>query len=234
MKEILITSSVLIAAVLVIRLLFRRVLSRRVQYALWGLVLLRLLVPISLPAADFSLLSATAPVERAVAERLDGRPYYFRPQGQVSPAELEAEGISVSDVPTAEDRRAMIDAEAPTDAAAFPPQQEYLVRDPETDTVTRYAAMTVGPWEVLSAIWKTGMAVIGAWFLFSNGRFYWKLRKQRRVWEAAPYGASADGRVDDTERADTIRLYNGKRKVYLMPEGALPSPCLFGLFSPAI
>ena len=38
MKEILITSSVLILALLVIRRVFRNTLSRRFQYALWGLV----------------------------------------------------------------------------------------------------------------------------------------------------------------------------------------------------
>lgn len=43
MKEILLTSSVLILALLLLRLLFRKTISRRVQYALWGLVALRLL-----------------------------------------------------------------------------------------------------------------------------------------------------------------------------------------------
>ena len=43
MKEILITSSVLILAVLAIRQLFKRVLSRRLQYGLWALVLVCLL-----------------------------------------------------------------------------------------------------------------------------------------------------------------------------------------------
>lgn len=56
MKEILLTSSVLILALLALRRVFRRTVSRRVQYALWGLVLLRLLIPVSLPAAGFSLL----------------------------------------------------------------------------------------------------------------------------------------------------------------------------------
>ena len=35
MKEILLTSSVLILALLLLRLLFRKTISRRVQYALW-------------------------------------------------------------------------------------------------------------------------------------------------------------------------------------------------------
>ena len=58
MREILLTSSGLILALLVLRRLFRNTLSRRVQYALWGLVLLRLLTPLSLPAAGFILLKA--------------------------------------------------------------------------------------------------------------------------------------------------------------------------------
>ena len=44
MKEILLTSSVLILALLALRQLFRRTVSRRMQYALWLLVLVRLLV----------------------------------------------------------------------------------------------------------------------------------------------------------------------------------------------
>ena len=47
MKEILLTSSVLILALLALRRLFRRTVSRRMQYALWLLVLVRLLVPVN-------------------------------------------------------------------------------------------------------------------------------------------------------------------------------------------
>ena len=50
MKEVLLTSSVLILALLILRQVFWKKISRRAQYALWGLVLLRLLVPASLPA----------------------------------------------------------------------------------------------------------------------------------------------------------------------------------------
>ena len=60
MREILLTSSVLILALLALRSLFRERISRRVQYALWGLAALRLLVPFSLPAAEHSLLTAAA------------------------------------------------------------------------------------------------------------------------------------------------------------------------------
>ena len=58
MKDILLTSSVLILALLVLRQVFRKSVSRRLQYALWALVLVRLLVPVSLPALDFNVLTA--------------------------------------------------------------------------------------------------------------------------------------------------------------------------------
>jgi len=63
MKEILLTSSVLILALLLLRLLFRKTISRQVQYALWGLVALRLLVPVSPPAS-----------RKLAAKRLPTRP----------------------------------------------------------------------------------------------------------------------------------------------------------------
>ena len=66
MKEILLTSSALILALLILRRVFRNRISRRAQYALWLLVLARLLIPVSLPGVDFSLLTAAEPVSQAV------------------------------------------------------------------------------------------------------------------------------------------------------------------------
>ena len=79
MREILLTSSVLILAVLLLRRAFRDRISRRAQYVLWALVLVRLLVPVSLPGADFSVLSAAEPVGRTVTERLEQREIYRVP-----------------------------------------------------------------------------------------------------------------------------------------------------------
>ena len=71
MTEILITSSALIAALFVIRFAFRRTLSARLRYALWALVLLRLLLPVQLPAADFSILNRTRPVQERIVRFTD-------------------------------------------------------------------------------------------------------------------------------------------------------------------
>ena len=70
MKDILLTSSVLIAALLLLRRVFRDTVSRRVQYGLWALVLVRLLVPATLPAADFSVLSVSGPVRTQIETKM--------------------------------------------------------------------------------------------------------------------------------------------------------------------
>lgn len=209
MRDILITSSALILALLILRQAFRSVVSRRVQYALWGLVLLRLLVPSSILAlpADFSVLTAAGPVQQVVDRWANMHIFYSRPVREMTPEDLLERNILVSEVPTADDGAAMILGPRLEPGSAVVPRQEgYLVRDAETDAVTLYAHMAVGPWEILDAVWKVGMVLMGVWFVISNGRFYWKLRKDRTVWQGG----------------------ESKRKLYLVPDGVISSPCLFG------
>lgn len=58
MIEILITSSVLICVVALIRLVFKGRISRRMQYGLWAIVALRLLIPFSFGHSGISILNA--------------------------------------------------------------------------------------------------------------------------------------------------------------------------------
>ena len=64
-------SSVLILALLILRRAFREKISRRVQYALWALVLVRLLTPVSLPPLDISVLTMAEPARETIAARLE-------------------------------------------------------------------------------------------------------------------------------------------------------------------
>ena len=61
MKAVLITSGVLILVLAALRYLLRGRISLRLQYALWLLVAMRLLVPFSLPGTEFSVLNALSP-----------------------------------------------------------------------------------------------------------------------------------------------------------------------------
>lgn len=74
-------------------------------------------------------------------------------------------------------------------------------------TVTRYASRRVLP-DVLPVIWVTGMTAAAVWFALCNILFYRNLRKSR-----------------------TFLCYIKKIPVYT---AQTPSPCVFGLFRPAV
>ena len=160
MKEILLTSSALILALLALRQLFRRTVSRRMQYALWLLVLVRLLVPLNVGTLAHNVLSAAEPVQAVVEERLDTPVLYVQDGTERRPAQLlpgkESQGEPLS---------------PPSGAAQTAPADEYYTVTPTYRTVTLSEALTY--------VWSAGMAGVGAWFLFTNLRFARALRKAR-------------------------------------------------------
>ncbi|WP_298030727.1 M56 family metallopeptidase [uncultured Dysosmobacter sp.] len=188
MKEVLLTSSVLILALLMLRRVFRRTISRRMQYALWGLVLLRLLVPVNLPAIEHNVLTAAEPAQAQVAQQLE------QPQVYV-PVAREP----LSQHPTAPDT---IPEKANT------PEAPSVWVASTDETAVRYLKLTTS--DILTYIWYAGVAVMSVWLLLSNLRFRRRLQKNR-----TPY-----------------TVEGCKYPVYLC--AGLPSPCLFGLFRPAI
>ena len=160
MKEILLTSSALILALLALRRLFRRTVSRRMQYALWLLVLVRLLVPVNVGTLAHNVLSAAAPVQTVVEERLDTPVLYVQDGTERRPAQLLPGKESQGDPQS-----------PPSDAAQSAPADEYSIVTPTYRTVTLSEALTY--------VWYAGMVGVGAWFLFTNLRFARALRKAR-------------------------------------------------------
>ena len=63
MREIVITSSVLIVVILLIRKLFRGKVSQKLIYAAWLLVALRLLVPIQFGQSQYSVAALAENLE---------------------------------------------------------------------------------------------------------------------------------------------------------------------------
>lgn len=191
MKEVLMTSSVLVLALLVLREVFREKISRRVQYALWGLVLLRLLIPVNLPAVDFSVLSAVEPARAQVERQLEENPVYVLP--------VERQEMPVSSVKVPEST-VILPIEGRYEAVAFEKGQ--------TPVLTSYALSLN---EALGLAWIVGMGCMGIWMAASNLRFWFMLRKKR-----VP-----------------LELPECKYPVFLVEDG-LVSPCLFGVFKPAV
>ena len=160
MKENLLTSSVLILALLALRRLFRRTISRRMQYTLWALVLVRLLVPLNVGTLAHNVLSAAEPVQTAVEKRLETPVLYMQDGTERHPAQLLSGEESQGDPQS-----------PPSDAAQSSPSDEYSIVTPT------YRAVALS--EALTYVWYAGMLIVGAWFLFTNLRFARALRKAR-------------------------------------------------------
>ena len=169
MKEILLTSSVLILALLLLRLLFRKTISRQVQYALWGLVALRLLVPVSLPAMEHNVLTAAEPVTaRITAPALYVTPYRetivsAQPGVFQTPAPYQSFRVDTA----TEDSTVTF-----TDGKNVTHSIEYKSQIPLTP--------------VLKAVWHTGMYVMAACLRTSASCFVSAGAGNLTRWKTAP------------------------------------------------
>lgn len=176
MREALISSSVLILALTALRFLFRERISRRLQYALWGLVLLRLALPVPLPEARFSVMTG--------AERLSGQVEAARPVPAVSPAPA-VPPVSNSTAPA---------RPAPAASAQSVPAPQPVP--------SKTNPLLFG--------WLAGIGLTLGCFLVSNLRFSRRLRRTRTRFDAP---------------VCPLPVYVSDAAV---------SPCLFGLFRPAV
>ena len=156
MTEWTITSSLLILIVLLVRRLFRGKLSLRVQYALWLVVLLRLLVPGTVAQTGLSVLNYLPRLGAEVSQATVTAPAPADGGGamQINPAGPAESGETV--LPSAP-------AEPAEGGEAVPPAPAPL------------------PWRsVLKGVWLAGVAAVAAALVLSNLRFYLRLRRVRR------------------------------------------------------
>lgn len=159
MTEPFITSSVLIMVVIALRFLFRGKISRWLQYALWGLVLLRLLLPFSPLESSFSVMNALP--NSSFAER----------QVHVLPISRQSVGEAYGIVVNSN--------RIVADVHSF----GYPVLSGDGETITRYAGkMSVR--EILSLIWLTGSIAFLLWFMVTNMIFSRQMQKTRQVYGA--------------------------------------------------
>ena len=156
----IISSSVLILTVAVLRRVLRGRTSLGMQYALWLLVLVRLLVPVNFGASSLSVMNAVPERVQVSAEQPD------REVGQASTATA-----------------------APAQAPAAPTSPISGQDRPQSSTQPVTASPDTGrravSWEQAArAVWLAGTAIVGAVFLAANLHFYGKLRRSRRKVDA--------------------------------------------------
>ena len=185
-----VSTSALILLVLGVRLLLRGRLSCRFVYALWAVVLVRLLLPLQLSIPLPVSAAGAAPNVPAVWEETQVPLFPSQPQ--------DMEDVN-SDYQTLE----------PGYSGPGPGSQGYVERSEDGETVTLY--LDAFTWsEILRLVWGIGVLAALLLILVPNLRFAIRLEERRRELE-----------VSDCP----LPVYEAE---------GLPSPCLFGLFRPAI
>ena len=164
--EWIVSSSLLILVVLVLRAALGRRIGAGLRYGLWSVVLVRLLVPV----AFFTLAVTPLPAVKA-PEALHEESIYVLP---VDHTPVEESGVRFVEDGTME-------------PFGDPGSFGYPRLEDEGRTVTRYAEK-ISPLELLGWIWAAGAAVMALILITANARFALRLRRVRHLLEgtAAP------------------------------------------------
>lgn len=196
----IVSSSVLIAVIIVLRSVLKGKISLRLQYALWGIVLLRLLMPFSIGSSPLSILNAVekAPVVQNSDTVKDFSSIELTQDGTV-------EGFYSDD---------------------YMPDVPSVVAENKTPEEFNKLKQTIAVRDILIPVWYCGIAVMLLVFISSNYRFSLKLRRSRTRLEETQLEAVKSPAVSG------LSLSGRSVPVYVTPD--IDTPCLFGLFSPAI
>lgn len=194
MTEWFVSSAVLAALLIGAHYLLRGKISARLQYTLWLVLLVRLLLPLSVGKTAVSVANLLPEAEPAAV--IQAEPAAAPPAQAASTPEPSAPAAPVQ-TPTQPVQR-------PTPT---PAQAETGSAEPEKSA--QKPALSVR--KIFMLVWASGAALLGLWFLFCNLRYGRQLR------------AGVLRAIAPKEGRPAVRL----------TQTAL-SPCLFGLFPPAI
>ena len=193
MMQWIVSSSVLILVVIALRYVLRGKLSLRMQYALWLLVLVRLLVPVSFGASDLSVMNAVP--ERAPTVQQGTYKQDIVGERNDAPANAGTVGVP---------------AQSMNEAA--PPD---LVQNVTTAPVTAPTVEKTDWARIAKTVWLAGAAALGLVFLAVNLRFGKKLRRSRERVEET----DACLPVYESGETDTPCLFGvAKPSIYVTPD----------------
>lgn len=194
MLEWIASSCALILAVLLLRRLLRGRIGPGLQYALWLLVLVRLLLPVSFGAARVSVQNLV----RGADERAASRVVTYVNQTAPDPVPSEP---------------------APAQSATAQPQytQSAAAPQPQPEAQLTETARPVTLSDILRCAWYAGMAAMALWLIATNLAFRARLAKRARRIEYP--GCKLPLYI--TEAVETPCLFGVLRPaIYITPEAA--------------
>lgn len=159
MAEWFVSSAVLAALLIGAHYLLRGKISARLQYALWLVLLVRLLLPLSIGKTAVSVANLLPEAEPATV--IQAEPAAVLPAHAASAPEPSAPAAPVQTPVQPVQRPASMPAQAETDSA-----------EPEKPAQKPAASVR----KIFLFVWASGAALLGLWFLFCNLRYGRQLR----------------------------------------------------------
>lgn len=197
-----VTSSVLILAVLALRRLLGGRISPRVKYALWAVVLVRLLVPFQLPTPSLPTAAELTPEPTSLTQTTI----------PLLPATYSMEEVATGQAPN----------------LTFDDQgQLHTDRDigevkPSADGQRAvFSLVWLSPAQLLLGLWAMGAVILALVLLCSNLRFFLRLRRRRTPVDLAD-GPLPVYAVEGLPSPCLFGLF--RPCIYLTPDLALDSP----------
>ena len=215
----IVASSILIVVVIVLRCLLKGKISLRLQYALWGLVLLRLLIPFNVGSSILSVMNIMEKTQvvqdiesvkdvSRIEQRVNGTVVGYRQQRENTGNSQNVRNIestrNLQNVQNIENAGNTENAEKTGNASVAVEKGKMSAAEfARLDRVLTFRQAAV-------PIWLCGMILLAVVFILSNIRFSIRLRRTRQ----------------------RVPMENCRLPVYLAEN--LDTPCLFGIFRPAI
>ena len=223
--EILITSSVLIAGIFILRRLSRGMISMRLRYMLWLLAVVRLLLPVSLGTSSFSVMNLLpeAFTESGQERAADGEYASGLPE-EVSAKAIDKDFIAEADVGNEASAAAMADFAAENEenqraddmmTAGMAAWNRKRDVDAVADGKTMFKDVGISLGVLVGLVWFLGFLAVGGYMLVMQIRFIRRLKNDRQVFPE-----------DVLSGEWRERLRRRGMKVYQVK--GLPSPCLAG------
>ncbi len=223
MMNWVVSSTVLIIVIIVLRFFLKGKISLRLQYALWAIVLTRLLVPFSIGETIISVgnwlekFSQKEEVHEIYEFTQVELPTMSYQQAYEEVADkYESQGIDIEALPKHE----------------FAETIDYEI----VETMTGEYSLA----EIVKKLWMVGGVSVGIWFLNANFRFRKKLMESRRCIDFQNISLALDEKQKfericvNGSKQETLFVVSERYKLPIYVCDEIDTPCLFGVFHPSI
>ncbi|MBP1905336.1 bla regulator protein BlaR1 [Paenibacillus turicensis] len=209
-------SIIILIVILILRKVLHRYLSPVAIYAMWFLLLVKLIVPIAPQSmlSMFNLLPQTAP------NNINWQQTYEATT--VKPLEdIKKEGeVTVTSLPQTQKDGAQLTNRL----QKSPSQFESITRMPTANNSNSESNQPLHALSLFSLIWLSGVILLSAYYCISNWRFRHLIIKTRR---------SGDTRLNDilVQSKQQLGIHSN---ITIYETSYVRSPCLYGVFKPSI